>query len=102
VLTGRELGAAAGRNPRRAVAHDPSRLLVVVLREARAAASLRPLLKQEWTPEALALGKGVAWLWCPNGSLGGCLWRAVERALGDAGTSRNLATMTKLLALVEG
>ena len=102
VLTGRELGAAVGRNPLRAVAHDPSRLLVVVLREAGAAASLRPLLKQDWKPEALALGKGVAWLWCPNGSLGGRLWSAVERALGDAGTTRNLATMTKLLALVEG
>ena len=39
--------------------------------------------------------------WCPKGSPRSPLWIAVNRATGDAGTARNLATMTKLLTLFQ-
>jgi uncharacterized protein (DUF1697 family) len=41
----------------------------------------------------------VAYLWCPEGILASRLPEAVGRVLGDAVTTRNWSTMTKLLAL---
>jgi uncharacterized protein (DUF1697 family) len=99
VLTGKDLAQAVAKNPLGAVASDATRLLVLVPWDAQALAGLKPLLREEWKPERLALGQRVAWLWCANGIRDSALWAAVNRALGDRGTSRNLATMTKLLAL---
>ena len=62
---------------------------------------LEPLIAQDWTPEILALGARVAYLWCPDGMRSARLPQAVGRALGDAVTTRNWSTMTKLRALTE-
>jgi len=102
LLLGAELAEAVSGNPLAAVADNPSRLLFLVLRDSKLSAQLKPLLKQRWSPEALALGERVAYLWCPKSILESPLGAAVNRIVGDAGTARNLATMTKLLALVEG
>ena len=102
VLTGREVLAAIQENPLTSVARDPSRLLILALADSAAAGRVKPLLTQTWTPEALALGQRVAYLWCANGIGSSELWAAANRAIGDAGTARNLATMTKLAALLEG
>ena len=48
---------------------------------------------------AFALGRRVAYLWCPGGSIRSRIWEAVAAALGDAVTTRNWATMTRLSAL---
>jgi uncharacterized protein (DUF1697 family) len=101
VLTANELREAIRENPLAPVADVPSRLLLLALRDAKAAAQLRPLLEERWAPEALAARKRVAYLWCPNGIAVSRLWTAVSRVVGDAGTARNLATMTKLLLLLE-
>jgi uncharacterized protein (DUF1697 family) len=101
VLTRKELAAAVEDNPLTKIADDPARLLVVVFQDATIVAQMRPLLKERWSPEALALGKRVAYLWCANGLLDGKLWPAVGRVAGDACTARNITTMTKLLALVD-
>jgi len=50
----------------------------------------------------LAVGARVAYLWCADGLLASRLAVAVGRALGDAATSRNWATMVKLHALACG
>jgi hypothetical protein len=55
------------------------------------------VLQQEWGPEALALGTRVAYLWCADGILASRPAEAVSRALGDGVTTRNWATVTKLL-----
>ena len=102
VLNRKEVAAAVEENPFTSVADDPSRLLVVAFRDAEAVAQVKPLLMERWTPEALALGKRVAYLWCAEGILGSRVWTAVNRAVGDRGTARNIATMTKLLALLNG
>ena len=102
LLAGKQLAAAVHNNPLASVASNPSRLLIMVLMDSKAAARLKPLLKEPWKPEALSLGQRVAYLWCANGIADSKLWTAANRVLGDAGTARNLATMTKLLALVEG
>jgi uncharacterized protein (DUF1697 family) len=100
VLKQKELETAVGRNPFASVAHDPSRLLVMTLRDLGSVTRVRPLLKERWAPEALALEGCFAYLWCANGVADSRLWPAVGRVVGDAGTARNIATMTKLLARV--
>ena len=102
VLRGNEVAEAVRENPLSTVATNPSRLLLLVLRDSKAVAQLKPLLKEDWTPEALSLGKRIAYLWCANGVVDSRLCAATNRVVGDAGTARNLATMTKLLALIEG
>jgi uncharacterized protein (DUF1697 family) len=102
VLTSRELATVISENSLAEVASDPSRMLVAVLMNKADRRRLEPLAKEDWAPEALALGTRAAYLWCPEGILASKLSEAVGRALGDAVTTRNWATMTKLQVLAEG
>ena len=102
VLSGREVAAAVRNNPLSHVSTNPSHLLVVVPRTRSDRGRLRSLLKERWAPEVLALGNRVAYLWCANGVAKSPLWAAVDRALGRSGTARNMATLTKVVALLEG
>src|SRR5207249_1263820 len=101
VLEAAVLAAAVAANPLASVAHDPSRFLLAVTATAADRAKLVPLEKQVWKPDALVVGKEVAYLWCADGIIASKLVQAVNRALGDAVTMRNWATMTKLLALAQ-
>ena len=101
VLTKREIAEAVVDNPFTSVADNPSRLLVLACADSTSIARLTPLLKEHWSPEALALGTRVAYLWCANGIGISRLWTMVNRAIGDAGTARNMATMTRLLATLD-
>lgn len=100
VLTAAELAAVVIDNPLREVADNPSRLLVTVLTNPADRTRLKPLAQQDWAPETLAIGVRVAYLWCPEGILVSRLSGAVDRVLGDAATSRNWTTITKLHAIV--
>jgi uncharacterized protein (DUF1697 family) len=102
LLSGGEVAAVVRDNPFSKVANDPSRLLVMVPRKPSDQRRLKPLLEEPWAPERLALGRRVAYLWCANGVAKSPLWAAVDRSLKRCGTVRNMATMTKLLTLVEG
>ena len=99
VLTAAELAAVAAANPLVDAAVTPSRLLVAVLASPADRSRLKPLLKQDWAPEALAIGARAAYLWCPDGVLASRVAKAVGRALSDNVTTRNWATVTRLLAL---
>jgi uncharacterized protein (DUF1697 family) len=99
VLTAAELAGAVADNPLLEVADDPSRLMVAVLANPADRMRLERFLAQDWAPEALALGARVAYLWCPQGVIASRLWEAVGHVLGDAVTTRNWATVTKLHAL---
>jgi uncharacterized protein (DUF1697 family) len=100
VLTAAELAAAMADNPLCEITDNPSRLLVFVLADPSDRSKLQPLTEQEWAPEAIAIGRRVAYLWCPAGIVESPLAAAVGRKLGDAVTARNWATMTKLHTLV--
>lgn len=100
VLTAAELAAAVAENPLQEVADNPSRLLVAVFNTPADRARVEPLLKEDWRPERLAVGTRVAYLWCPDGILASRLLAAVGKAVGDAVTARNWATVLKLHALV--
>lgn len=101
VLDAGEVAEAVNGNPLAALARDPTRLLLIALRDAATADALKPLLRERWVPESIALRGRIAYLWCAEGIAESRLWAAVNRTIGDSGTARNLATMTKLLSLLQ-
>src|SRR5262249_16227382 len=102
VLTAKEVAEIVREDPLGKVADTPSLLFVMVLGPGFPKAQLQPLAKQKWGPEALALGGRSAYMWCPGGSIESPLNKAVQRLVGDGGTVRNIATMTKLHAMIGG
>jgi uncharacterized protein (DUF1697 family) len=99
VLTAADLADVAAKNPLLARATNPSRMFVAILAAPGDRTKLKLLEKQSWDPEALAVGSRAAYLWCPPGVTASALVPAVGRALADAVTIRNWATLTKLLAM---
>jgi uncharacterized protein (DUF1697 family) len=99
VVTAAELAAIVEANPLLGIATDPTRLLVTVLANRADRTRLEPLLKQDWAPDALALGERAAYAWCPGGMLASPLAETIGRVLRDAATARNWATILKLHAL---
>lgn len=102
ILSADEVTAVVRDNPLSHVATNPSHLLVLVPQVATDLGRLRPLVKKQWAPEVLALGNRVAYLWCANGVAKSPLWAAVDRAVERRVTARNIATLTKAVALIEG
>jgi uncharacterized protein (DUF1697 family) len=100
VISADELNAALHDNPLRRVALDPSRLLIAFLRDDADRERLASLAERGWHPEAFELGRRVAYLWCAEGILASRLAQALARALGDAVTSRNWATLLKIQARI--
>jgi len=102
VLSRSEVATLVRENPFAKMEDNPSRLLVVVPKDSLDRGPFKPLLARRWNPEALALGRRVAYVWCANGVAESALWPAVDRALERTATARNMVTMTKLLALAGG
>ena len=100
VLSAAELAVIVAGNPLEKVATDPSRLFVAVVFDGSALAALKPLSKQDWGQDRLALGTRAAYLWCVDGMTESRLAKAANRTLGDAATTRNWATILKLDALM--
>lgn len=102
VLTAAELAEIVLKNPLEKFAGNPSRLLVTVLADPADRHRLLSLTKEAWAPDVVALGRRAAYLWCSGGILESRLAERIGRLLGDAGTSRNWATMLKLHLLAQG
>ena len=100
VLGAADLAAILRDNPLGKVAKDPSRLMITVLTHPPDRAKLKALTKEDWAPEVLAVGKRVAYLWLPEGTIDSRVFAALGKLLGDAITTRNWATMTKLQAML--
>ena len=100
VLTAADFSTVVEENPLSRVADNPSRLLVAFLSEPKDRVRLQPLVRQDWKPEALGLGSRAAYLWCPAGMIDSRLAEAVGRVLGEATTTRNWGTVTKIQALL--
>lgn len=98
LLTAKELSVVLDENPLLEQADNHSRLLVSVPDQKARLGQLEPLSRQDWGPEALALGSRAAYAWAPAGVLESPLMKAVAKVLGDGVTTRNWATMLKIAA----
>ena len=100
VLEVAEVEAIVRDNPLLEIADDPSRLFVPIPRETAGLERLDAVAGQAWSPERIARGTRAAYLWCPAGASDSPLSVAVGRALGDAATTRNWATVLKIADLL--
>jgi uncharacterized protein (DUF1697 family) len=98
VVTAAELAAIVRENPLLDVATNPSRLLVAFVANPAALDAAGPLLRETWAPDALAVGRRAAYLWCADGVLDSPLSQAFGRRFGEAATIRNWSTVLKLHA----
>jgi len=101
ILSDAELETMIAENPLLDVMTEPSRFLVGVFNTPADRARIEPLIERDWKSEAFAAGQRAAYLWCPHSILDSELGKTFGRALGDAVTTRNWATMLKLQALVK-
>jgi uncharacterized protein (DUF1697 family) len=81
VLTMADLAAIARGSPRLKCAAEPAKHVVAFVGHPKSLLPLRALLKLSWAPDALAVGS-----------------RACARSAADAVTTRNWATVLKILA----
>jgi uncharacterized protein (DUF1697 family) len=101
VLTASELDEILEKNPIAGLCDNPSRMLIAVFSDEVDRARVAELASRDWTPETFAAGKRAAYLWCVNGISAGELGFAVDKALRNGVTARNLGTMTKLQELLK-
>jgi len=99
VLERAELADVIDDNPLLEMADDHSRLFTFLLAGAAEREVAACLCAQSWAPEALAIGRRAAYVWCPEGLLDSAAAAALGKGLGDGATSRNWKTMTKLHGL---
>jgi uncharacterized protein (DUF1697 family) len=100
VVAAPELATIVAANPLPQATVEPSRFLVAFVQEPQSLAAANALTSQTWAPEAFALGRRAAYLWCANGIIESKLAQAFARATRDAATARNWATALKLQAMV--
>jgi uncharacterized protein (DUF1697 family) len=99
VVSAAELAAAVKENPLLKVADNPSRLLVAFLANPADLVGLKPLLKQDWGQERLALGSRVVYFWLPDGVIDSKIFATLSKRPSSDVTTRNWATVLKLHAL---
>ncbi|MGE0351921.1 MAG: DUF1697 domain-containing protein [Gemmatimonadales bacterium] len=97
VLPIAELEQALKENPLPQATRTPARFLIAVLQDPADRRRLAGLARQDFSPEAFSLGKRVAYLWLPDGVIQSRFARELDRLLGDRVTSRNWATMQKIV-----
>ena len=102
VVGAADLDVIVSDNPLRKIANDPSRYMVAFVADLQALAKAQPLLAENWSPEAFAIGTKAAYLWYGGGVIDSKLAKAVGRVMGDAMTTRNWATVMKLHAAIRG
>jgi uncharacterized protein (DUF1697 family) len=98
VITTQELDRIVDENPLLRVVDDHARHLVAFVTRPKHLEALRPMLKDSWRPDALAITERVAYLWCATGILESKLLQAFSRKAGATVTTRNWATVLKLQA----
>jgi uncharacterized protein (DUF1697 family) len=91
-----DFASIVAENPLVRIATDSSRLLVAFAQEPTRLSALAGLAAADWAPDALAVGRRAAYVWCADGILQSKLALSVNRALGDSVTTRNWNTVEKI------
>lgn len=102
VITASDLHTIIAENPLCQAGQDPSRFLVAFIAKGGALRKAEPLLQEQWLPEALAIGRKAAYLWCASGIISSKLVKEFFRVTADAPTTRNWSTVLKLQTAVGG
>ena len=100
VKSGADLLAVQKENPIRVQGTDASRLLVGFASDTASLAALKDLSSLVKPPERFHVGRHGLYLWCPNGSLQSQAGKLLLGRRGRDITTRNWATVLKLVALV--
>lgn len=98
VKSAAEIKAAVAGNVLKECATDPSRLLVALCSDSRALREIAKLRPERG--ERLHVNDHAAYLWCANGILESRTAVSLLKDLGEAGTTRNWATLGKIAALL--
>jgi uncharacterized protein (DUF1697 family) len=101
VVTAQELDRIVEQNPLLHAVNDHARHLVGFVTHPKYLEVLVPMLKDSWTPDALAITERVAYLWCSTGILESKLLQVFSRKAGATVTTRNWATVLKLQAAAQ-
>jgi uncharacterized protein (DUF1697 family) len=101
VLAATELRSIAEENPLRERAAEAARLLICVAAAPEDHERLCALARRDWGVERFVAGERAAYLWSPRGVADSAVFAALQKELGAACTTRNLATWEKLIALAE-
>jgi uncharacterized protein (DUF1697 family) len=101
VVGAAELKSVMKENSLLQLMDNPSRLLVAFPGKPSDLSGLKLLEKQDWSPDALAVGSHAAYVWCPDGISVSRLIEEVGRAMRTEVTTRNWATVSKLLDILE-
>jgi uncharacterized protein (DUF1697 family) len=102
VFSAAAMTAAVGSMPFDMTGRSPSRMLVGFFRTIADARRIDSLLAASWAPEAIAVGPRAVYMWCPHSIRESRVFAAVMKAGGDAITTRNWTTATKLARLASG
>ena len=100
VVSTKELALIVGENPF-ASADDPSRLLVAFVAEVGTLSAMSAIEPHVVAPEQFHVGTHAAYLHCASGILESKAAEALLGKTGKAASTRNLATVLKLQALVD-
>jgi uncharacterized protein (DUF1697 family) len=101
VATAQELDLIVNENPLLQIVADHARHLVAFVAHPKHLEVLRPMLKESWKPDALAITQRAAYLWCATGILDSKLLLTFSRKAGTTVTTRNWATVLKLQAAAQ-
>jgi uncharacterized protein (DUF1697 family) len=97
VKSAKDIAAIVAGNALAGIAADPAKLLVAMTGDAKALAALAPLAGRPWGAERLHVGRHAAYLWCAHGILESKAAEALLGALAENATTRNWATLGKIL-----
>jgi uncharacterized protein (DUF1697 family) len=99
VMTAADLNAIIRADRLLKLAKDPAKHLVAFVARPAVLTEARALLERSWKPDAIAIGRKAAYLWCAKGIIKSELMKAFSRLTGDGATTRNWATVLKLQAM---
>ena len=101
VRTASQVRRALERNPLRKFVSDPSRYLVNFLSKTPDPETVNALLKENHSPEVIAIEGTEAYVWTPDGVKAMTLSYAyLEKRFGVVVTARNWNTLEKIVAML--
>jgi uncharacterized protein (DUF1697 family) len=98
VVTAQDLDRIVDENPLLHTVKDHAKHVVAFVAHPKHLEPLRAMLKESWTPDALAITRRAAYLWCAAGLLDGKLIKEFGRNARATVTTRNWTTVLKLQA----